>query len=51
VYLAVDFANMPVKIDSTETEDNGKKKQVSLLVQALKWGKTPLIEYQKKDYK
>ena len=51
VYLAVDFANMPVKIDSTETDDNGKKKQVSLLVQALKWGKTPLIEYQKKDYK
>ncbi|MBY0346351.1 MAG: DUF3108 domain-containing protein [Neisseriaceae bacterium] len=51
VYLAVDFANMPVKIDSTETDDQGKKKQLSLLVRSLKWDKTPLIEPQKTDYK
>ena len=51
VYLAVDFANIPVRIDSTETDDNGKQKQDSLLVLALKWDKTPLIEYKKTDYK
>lgn len=51
VYLAVDFANIPVKIDSIETDKNGKQKKISVLVQSLKWNKTPLIERLKRDYK